>query len=86
MRPPKQETYDKAWQHLECFEEVFDFENFSAEVQSYFQKQNLSFEIILHERNSKYPIPKKAERDLIAEYNKYDLLLFQKWKTSSLKK
>ena len=67
-------------------EEVFDFENFSEEVQQYFQKQGKVVELMLHERSSKYSPPEEAERQLITKYNKYDLLLFQRWKTKRAKK
>ena len=85
-KTPQEQTYDRAWANLNCFEEVFDFENFSEEVQTYFQKQGKVVKWTLNERKSKYLMPQEAEIKLITKYNKYDLLLFQKWKTNKSKK
>ena len=80
------ETYEKAVENLQQFYKVLSFENFNFEIKDFFKEENIQYQDILHERKSTYDGPNQQEKDQIIAYNKFDIMLFEKWENQNRKK
>ena len=79
-QPVDEHNLNTALENLNNFYQVIDFDNFSEEVSAFMVKEKLPFEEILHKRKSKYNAPNQQEKKQIEAYNKFDIMLFEKWK------
>lgn len=76
---PKAQTVEKAYNNLQEFYCVINFDNFAAEASDFLEKHEIPFEKIPAERKAKYAKPTKEEQDLLQKYNQWDIRLFKKW-------
>lgn len=79
---PSAVTLAKAERNLAFFYYIINFENFAEEATDFLQAHSVPFAKIPNERKSRYAKPGPEERAVIAEYNKWDILLFQNYQNS----
>ena len=76
---PNAQIAEKAYNNLQQFYCVINFDNFAAEASNFLEKHEIPFEKIPAERKAKYAKPTKKEQDLLQKYNQWDIRLFEKW-------
>lgn len=74
------QTFLLAQMNLSAFYAVIDFDNFSDEVLSFFHKENIKVDKILHERKANNATMQEQDKLLIEKYNSFDLKLYEDWK------
>jgi hypothetical protein len=77
---PSESTFLKAQKNLGLFYGVLDFDNFTEEVSRFMEAYDIPHEQIPNERNHSYASPTEGEKDLIRQYNRWDVALFEEWK------
>ena len=77
---PNADTLRIAEANLQQFYSILSFDNFSNEVVSFFKRENIAFQSIIHERKAAYRKPTNEEVHLISGFNQYDLELYHNWK------
>ncbi|PHN08597.1 hypothetical protein [Flavilitoribacter nigricans] len=80
---PDESTLAIARKNLADFTYVIPFEDFSNSVQLFLRDHHIPYEEVLHDRKSKYPEPSPDEMELIARYNRFDLALYEAWRTEN---
>jgi len=83
QQEPDSQTFEKAIKNISTFYKVLFFENFAKETSDFLTQQDIPFEKIPNERKSKYAQPTEEEKALIAQYNQWDLTIFQRCKNES---
>ncbi len=77
---PDTATFNRAMKNLDNFICVIDMEFYEKQVDEFLTQYNIPNNHIPHERKSRYPTYDQNEYELICEYNKLDIEIFDKWK------
>jgi len=76
---PNVQTVEKAYENLQQFYQVIDFNNFAIEATDFLEKHEIPFHKIPLERKARYDKPNQKEQEILQKYNQWDICLFEKW-------
>lgn len=79
-REPNDQTLDIALGNLKYFSYIIDFNKFEEDVNVFLSQYDILATFIPHERKSSYTSPSQNNCDLICDYNRLDVKLFDRWK------
>ena len=81
-REPDAGTHEIALSNLKNFICVIEMDYFEKQVTDFLAKYNIPMNPVLHERKGNYAACRQNDKALISEYNKFDIEMFDKWKST----
>lgn len=76
---PDHHTMEQAWNNLQKFRYVLEFECLTQDSNKFLVANSLSELALPHENRHSYPSPGAADRELIERFNVLDVKLHNRW-------